>query len=66
MSKFKFELDQSGVRTEILQASWMMTAMEEVASAQGATVKKPFIGFDRAKVFAVIEEGADGNRSDRD
>lgn len=54
MSEIKFELDTSAVRSEILQAGYMLAYVTDEAKKQTAGDVKPFIGFDRAK--ALIKE----------
>lgn len=53
MSKTKFELNTSAVRSEILQASWMLDFVENEALKQCGPDEhiKSFIGFDRAKAI---------------
>lgn len=48
-----FKLDQKAVRTEILQASWMKTFIEQEARKQQPSDSrvKSFVGFDRAKAI---------------
>ena len=49
----KFVLDTKGVRTQILQADWMKTFIEQEANkrADADSHVKSFIGFDRAKAI---------------
>jgi len=53
MSNTRFELDTSSVRTEILQADWMLQHVESVAQSQcdSESHVKSFVGFDRAKAI---------------
>ena len=48
-----FKLDQKAVRTEILQASWMKTFIEQEARKKQPSDShmKSFVGFDRAKAI---------------
>lgn len=53
MSNVKFEMDRDGVRTEILQAPFMLEHISNVAHDYDGN-PKVFIGFDRAK--ALVKE----------
>ncbi len=44
-----FKLDKAGVRENILKAGFMLAECEKAAEAYSGK-KKPYIGFDRAKV----------------
>lgn len=49
----KFVLDTNGVKTEILQADWMKSYVEQEAQkrADADSHVKSFIGIDRAKAI---------------
>lgn len=53
MSKTRVELNSKGVRTEILQADFMLDFITKEANkmAGGDDHVKSFISFDRAKAF---------------
>ncbi|MDO4800610.1 MAG: hypothetical protein Q4A15_00445 [Prevotellaceae bacterium] len=53
MGKTNFELNPSAVRSEILQAGWMLNYVESEAQRQCGSDEhiKSFIGFDRAKAI---------------
>lgn len=59
--KIKVKLDFKGFRKNVLQADWMLAAIENVAQGQcGADEHiKSFIGFDRAQ--AIIYPGKEVN-----
>lgn len=48
-----FKLDKDGVKTEVLQATWMKDYIEQEAQKQAGSDShvKSFIGFDRAKAI---------------
>lgn len=50
---FRFTLDTQAVKTEILQADWMLQHVEQTAQqyADAGQEITPFIGFDRAKAI---------------
>lgn len=58
MSKFEFKLNTKNVRTEILQADWMKTYIEQEARKQANADDevKTFVGFDRAKAIIYSKE----------
>lgn len=53
MSKIEFKLDKKGVRSEILQAEYMKTFIENEAQKRAGSDShvKSFIGYDRAKAI---------------
>lgn len=53
MSDFKFVLNTSAVKTQILQSPEMLALTEQYAQKEAGpdTHLKPFIGFDRAKTI---------------
>lgn len=53
MNSASIKLDKRAVRTEILQADWMQSYIEQQALAQAGpdTHIKSFVGFDRAKTI---------------
>jgi len=53
MSNTKFVLDKKAVKTEILQADWMLNHIESEANKKAGSDEhiKSFIGFDRAKAI---------------
>lgn len=53
MSNVSVTLDTNAIKTEILQADWMLTFIESEADKRAGSGEhvKPFIGFDRAKAI---------------
>ena len=56
--RITFKRDKAGVRDNILKADFVLAECEKAAGAYPGT-KKPYIGFDRAKV-RVNQKGGKG------
>lgn len=66
MSNVLVKLNSSGIKSEILQADWMLSHIESIAQSKcesGHHVKS-FIGFDRA--HATIYPDRKGTSNDRE
>lgn len=55
MSKKGFVPDDAGIR-KLLKSNECLGVMEEYAQKVDGTEKRPFIGFDRAKVFVKTDK----------